>query len=168
MVTFKTRIQKFKKQGEKTGWTYIEISKAQAEKIYPGNRKSFRVKGKFDDFSVERQSLLPMGNGNFIVPLNAKIRKALKKKEGDMLNVSITLDKRKPTLSADLMDCLKTEPESLAFFKSLPKSHQNYFSGWVESAKTIQTKTKRILMAMNAFAKKQGFPEMLREHKGAQ
>ena len=165
MVSFKTRILKFKKQGEKTGWTYIEISKTNAEKISPGNKKSFRVKGKFDSMSIEKQSLLPMGEGKFIIPLNAKMRKVLNKKEGDMLNVSISLDRREPSISADLMECLQTEPEALKFFKSLNKSHQNYFSGWIESAKTIQTKTKRIVMAMNAFGKKQGFPEMLREHK---
>jgi uncharacterized protein YdeI (YjbR/CyaY-like superfamily) len=106
-----------------------------------------------------------MGDGIFIIPLNAKMRKALNKKEGDILNVSITLDKREPGISTDLMECLKLEPGSLAFFKSLNKSHQNYFSGWIESAKTIQTKTKRIGMAMDAFAKKKGFPEMIREHK---
>jgi hypothetical protein len=44
-------------------------------------------------------------------------------------------------------------------------SHQVYFSKWIESAKTNATKTKRIVMALTAFSKKQGYPEMIRENK---
>ena len=64
------------------------------------------------------------------------------------------------------MRCLKDDPLCLATFKALPRSHQNYYSNWIESAKTIQTKTKRVLMTMEAMAKKQTFPEMLRESQG--
>ena len=53
----------------------------------------------------------------------------------------------------------------MKFFKTLPGSHQRYFSKWIEDAKTMQTKTKRIVMALTAFSKKQGFPEMMRENK---
>ena len=35
MIEFTTTIHKFDKKGEKTGWTYIEISAAQAGKIKP-------------------------------------------------------------------------------------------------------------------------------------
>ena len=37
MVQFSTIIKQFDEQGEKTGWTYIDISHAVAEKIKPGN-----------------------------------------------------------------------------------------------------------------------------------
>ena len=82
------------------------------------------------------------------------------------MKVVLDHDDRAPTLSPDLMRCLKDDPQCLAVFKALPKSHQNYYSNWIESAKTIQTKTKRILQAMEAFAKKQTFSEMIREHQG--
>jgi uncharacterized protein YdeI (YjbR/CyaY-like superfamily) len=75
------------------------------------------------------------------------------------------LDARKLELSQDLIDCLSEDPDALSFFKSLPKSHQQYFSKWIESAKTSQTKTKRIVMAITAMAKKQGFGEMIRANK---
>jgi tRNA isopentenyl-2-thiomethyl-A-37 hydroxylase MiaE len=165
MIRFKTRIQKFAKQGEKTGWTYIEINQQQAQSLNPKSKKSFRVKGKLDKHPIEKQSLLPMGDGKYILPLNAKLRKLIGKKEGDSLIVELTIDKRKPELSKDLLACLQSEPEALVFFKGLTNSHQHYFSGWIESAKTVQTKTKRIVMAIDAFTKKQGFPEMLRANK---
>jgi hypothetical protein len=46
MVQFTAIIKRFGQQGEKTGWTYIEVPAAMAEQLVPGNRKSFRVKGK--------------------------------------------------------------------------------------------------------------------------
>jgi uncharacterized protein YdeI (YjbR/CyaY-like superfamily) len=60
---------------------------------------------------------------------------------------------------------LSDEPEALKFFNSLTGSHQRYFSKWIESAKGDETKAKRIAQSINAFLKKQGFPEMLREQK---
>jgi hypothetical protein len=47
----------------------------------------------------------------------------------------------------------------------LPGSHRNYFSKWIDSAKTDATKTKRIAMAVNALSKKWGYPEMMRNSR---
>src|ERR1041385_5303337 len=165
MIKFNTTILKFDKQGEKTGWTYIEISPSQAKKINPGVRVSYRVKGKLDNYSIEKTAILPMGEGGFIMPLKGQIRKAIGKKMGDKLTVELELDNRQIQPSADFLKCLKQDPEAMKFFKTLPGSHQRYFSKWIDDAKTIQTKTKRIVMAMTAFSKKQGFQEMMRENK---
>ena len=96
------------------------------------------------------------------------MRKVIGKKQGDKIQVALEADDRKLILSADLITCLKEEPQALAFFKSLSKSHQQYFSKWIESAKTTPTKTKRIVMAVIAMGKRQGFPEMMRENKNLQ
>jgi len=165
MLQFTTTIHKFDKKGEKTGWTYIEISASQAKKLKPGVKVSFRVKGMMDQYSFEKIALLPMGNGNFILPLNAQMRKAIGKKQGDKLNINIEADNRQPQLSRDLMTCLKEDPEAMAFFKSLPGSHQLYFSKWIESAKTASTKTKRLVTVMVAFNKKLGYGEMMRSYR---
>lgn len=165
MIRFNTTILKFDKQGEKTGWTYIEISPAQAKKINPGVKTAYRVKGKLDAFSFEKLALIPMGSGGFIMPLNGKIRKVIGKKMGDKLKVEMELDKRQIQPSADFMACLKQEPEAMAFFKTLPGSHQRYFSKWIDDAKTAPTKAKRIVMALTAFSKKQKFNEMMRAKK---
>jgi hypothetical protein len=165
MVKFQTLIRKFGKKGEKTGWTYIVIGAKFARQLKSGSRVSFRVKGRLDSHSFEGLALLPMGDGDFILPLNAGIRRAIRKKQGDQLIIEMNLDNRAPVLSADLLKCLKQEPGALTFFKSLPRSHQNYFSKWVESAKTVNTKTKRIVMAVAAMARQLGFAEMLRASK---
>lgn len=144
MIQFATIIKKFAKQGEKTGWTYIEIPEAIAQQIKPNNKKSFRVKGKLDSFSIKGIALLPMGEGSFIMALNAEMRKGIKKKQGDEIKVQLEEDKKGYELNSEFIDCLKDEPKAYTFFKTLTQGHQNYFSKWIESAKTVETKSKRI------------------------
>jgi hypothetical protein len=165
MVSFSTTILKFDKKGEKTGWTYIEISARQAQKLKPDTKVSFRVKGKLDAHAIEKVALLPMGEGGFIMPLNASMRKATGKKAGDKLKVELEEDERSLTLSPDLMKCLKDEPVALANFKKLPKSHQQYYSKWVEGAKTMQTKSKRIMATVMGCLKSLNYSQMMREYR---
>jgi len=165
MVEFTTVIQRFGNQGEKTGWTYILIPADVAQKLQPGNKKGFRTKGKLDAFSFSGKSLLPIGNGEFILTIDSKIRKAPGKRHGAMLNVQIEFDNSQYELNETFLECLNDAPEALKFFRTLTRSHQNYFSKWIESAKTEETMAKRITRALNAFTRKQGFPEILRALK---
>jgi hypothetical protein len=165
MVSFKVTIEKFKKQGEKTGWTYFIIPSKLAQKINPGVKKSYRIKGSLDNYMFSGLSILPMGEGDFLLALNAAIRKGIRKKAGDTLLVKIELDQSKYQLNKELMELLESEPKALAHFNSLPGSHQNYFSKWIESAKTINTRHDRIASTLNAMIKKQGYAEMMRERK---
>jgi len=161
-VKFTATLHKFEKQGEKTGWTYFEVPAAIVQKLKPGNKKEFKVKGKLDNYAINRVSLLPMGGGPFIMPVNAAMRKGIGKRHGAMINVQLEADDSAFVFNKDLMKCLDFEPRAKEFFKTLTGSHQRYFSKWIDSAKTEATKTKRIAMAVNALAKKWGYPEMLR------
>lgn len=165
---FKTTILRFGSQGEKTGWTYIEIPADIAQQLKPGNKREFKVKGKLDNCSITRQSVMPMGGGKFIMPLNAELRKKLGKKHGAMLDVIIQADNSEFVFNKDFLDCLDDDPEAKTYFQSLTGSHQRYFSKWIDSAKTEPTKVKRITMAVNALAKKWGYGEMLRDAQGKQ
>jgi hypothetical protein len=165
MVQFTITIKQFGHQGEKTGWTYIEIPAHIAQKLNPGVKKGYRVKGKLDNYKIKAVSLIPMGGGVFIIPINATMRKATGKRKGAMLKVTLEVDKEPYKLNSELLDCLTDEPAAKKHFDSLPGSHRNYFSKWIDSAKTVQTKTKRIAMAVNALAKKWGYPEMIRNNR---
>ena len=165
MVTFTTSISQFGQQGEKTGWTYIEIPPDVSEALKPGHKKSFRVKGKLDNFAIKAVAVMPMGGGRFILPVNATMRKGIGKGKGAMVKVQLVEDKKELPLSAELMECLQDDPEALAFFKTLPKSHQHYFSKWIEGAKTEQTKTARLTRALIALGKKWNYGQMMRESK---
>ena len=165
MVQFIAKILQFQEQGEKTGWSYIKIPAAVAEKLNPGIKKSFRVKGRLDEYPIKKKALLPMGEGDFIMPLDATIRKAIRKQKGATLKVQLEVDKAKIELPADLMECLADEPKALEFFKSMAKSHQNYFGNWINSAKTDITRAKRIAQTVNAMARSRSFSEMVRALK---
>ncbi|HMI62929.1 MAG TPA: YdeI/OmpD-associated family protein [Puia sp.] len=162
MIRFNTTIQQFQEMGEKTGWSYIRIPAALAQQLKPNNKKSFRVKGKLDDHAISGVALLPMGEGDFIMALKADIRKKLRKQKGDKLAVQLEVDTKKIEPPKDLLDCLADEPKALEYFKSLPKSHQNYFGNWIKSAKTATTRANRIARVVTAMAKKQDYGQMLR------
>lgn len=136
-----------------------------AQQLKPGNKKSFRVKGKLDNHNITGVALLPMGEGDFIMALNAGMRKATGKRHGDKLRVQLTVDEKPPELCAELLECLSDEPVAQEYFDSLPYSHRLYFSKWIESAKTAPTKAKRIAQAVTALSRKWGFPEMIRANK---
>lgn len=162
MIQFTTNILQFDEQGEKTGWTYIKITSAIAQKLKPNNKKSFRVKGTLDDYPIESVALLPMGEGDFIMAVNATMRKGIKKRKGATLKVQLEIDEKPILPSADLMECLQDEPAALANFNKLPGSHQKYYTRWIESAKTEPTKAKRIAQAVNALSRSMNFGEAIR------
>src|SRR4051812_14682482 len=111
MIEFTATILKFNDKGEKTGWSYIHIGADQAQELMPGNKKSFRVKGRLDNYDFEKVSLLPMGNGDFIMALNGEVRKKIRKEKGAMVNVRMEVDAREIKLSSDFLECLADEPK---------------------------------------------------------
>lgn len=166
MLEFDTIILKFEEQGEKSGWRYIEIAADMAEKLKPGNKKSFRVKGELDLYKFFGVALLPMGDGNFIMALNADVRRGIRKSEGARLHVKIEADDDFVIEApAELIECLNDDTAALEFYNSLAKSHREYFIKWINSAKTENTRMNRIVQAANAMAQKWGYPEMIRANR---
>jgi hypothetical protein len=165
MIQFTTIIKKFSEQGEKTGWTYIEVPAALALQLKEGNKKAFRVKGKLDAFAFEKISLVPIGGGNFILPLNAQVRKKIKKEFGTSLHVQLEVDDNALVPPAAFIECLKDEPSAFAYFNRLPMSHQNYFIRWLTGVKGETAVAKRMAIAVTALLKKQDFGEMIRGMK---
>nr|MCU0382465.1 DUF1905 domain-containing protein [Cyclobacteriaceae bacterium] len=86
---FTAKLEKFNKKGEKSGWTYIAIPASMAEAINAGVKKSFRVKGSIDLVKIKQVALLPIGGGEFILPINQKIKKELKKDIGDKVTLTL-------------------------------------------------------------------------------
>ncbi|MEZ0540699.1 YdeI/OmpD-associated family protein [Fibrella arboris] len=164
-VSFKTTLLKFGQNGEKTGWTYIEVPPSLTETLKPGQRTSFRVKGLLDAHPIRQIALLPMGDGLFILVVNATMRRAIRKEEGASVQVTIEADDEPFTQSADLLECLADDPAAQDFFDSLAPGHQRYYTNWIESAKTPQTKAKRIAQAITGFSMGMGYGEMIRYGK---
>jgi hypothetical protein len=164
-IIFTAVLKQFDAKGEKTGWTYIEVPAKVAQQLKPGNKRSFRVKGTLDQFNIQGVALVPMGGGNFIMAINAGMRKGTGKRKGDRLEVQVEPDETVRRLSPQLMECLEDEPKALAAFKKMPGAHQQYYSNWIESAKTDATRIKRIALAVDTLAKNMNYGGMIRSQK---
>lgn len=165
MINFTAVIQKFESNGEKTGWTYIDIPSEIAQQLKPDTKVSFLVKGKLDNVAIQGVSLLPMGGGGFILPLKADLRKKLHKSKGASLKVQMQADEKAYQINTELLECLKDSPAAASSFGKLTRSHQNYFSKWIDSAKTEATKAKRIAQAVEALQHHLSYGEMIRKQK---
>ena len=164
-IVFTSELKKIASQGEKTGWTYITVPQNIGEKIKPGTKRSYKVKGFIDRHPINKMAMIPLGGGDFIVALNASIRKAINKEKGAKVKVSLEVDVSEYILCPGLMVCLQDDPEALSFFDSLSPSYQRYFSKWIETAKLDPTRISRIAMTVNAMSDKMGFAEMIRMKK---
>lgn len=165
-VTLITVLHKYKANADKTGWTYIEIPTELAQQLKPGNKKTFRVKGTIDNFKIEGVSLLPAGDGNFLMAVNAALRKGIAKKHGAIVKLELSVDEKAYQLNKDFIACLQDDPTAKTFFETLAPSHKNYFSKWIDDAKTESTKTRRIAQSIFGLTNKMDFGQMIRFHKG--
>lgn len=164
-ITFDAVIKKFGQQGEKTGWRYIEIPATIAQQLFPGNKKAFRVSGIIDNFPIDKLALMPMGDGKFILPINAATRKGTGKDTGHKLSITFRHDTGDLPMDQDLLDCLEEDPVAKEAFLGLTPGHRNYFSKWISQAKTDATKAKRIALTLDALVRNMDFGQMLREQK---
>lgn len=167
MIRFTATIRKFDEQGEKTGWTYIEVPQDLADQLKPNTKTSYRVKGKLDKHSIAGVAMLPMGAGTFIIPLNATMRKAIGKKKGAMLDVQLAVDNMPLQPPPGFMECLADEPRAKAFYESMKLSHRNYFIKWMGGVKSEAAQAKRIAQVITALSREQNFVEMIRSAKAA-
>ena len=163
MIRFTATIEIDSRDPDKKGWSFIIINKAISNKLNPGVRKGFRVKGKLDNYNIRQTSLLPVSGERFMLPINAAMRKGTGKQAGDKIVVQLELDKKAYKMNEDLLVCLEDEPAAKKFFKTLPPSHQRYFSKWIDDAKTAETKAKRIMLALSALGRGMNFSLMIRE-----
>jgi len=165
MVEFKTTILKFGSHGEKTGWKYIPVSASQAQSMFPGRKTSFRVKGRLDALEISGAALIPVGSGDFILPVNAEMRRKLRKDVGISLFVELEVDPEGHKLDPEFLLCLRDCPEALAWFDSLAGSHKRYFSKWIAEAKTQATREKRMVESIKALSLKWDYGQMIRSQK---
>ncbi|MBD2699128.1 DUF1905 domain-containing protein [Spirosoma sp. BT702] len=173
MPSFTTTLLKFGEKGDKTRWMYIEIPINVTDELKPGQKKTFRVKGTLDDFPIHQIALLPLGRsveritdgleGGFMMPINAAMRRGMgKHDEGTTVRVTLEVDDEPLALSADLLACLDDDPGAKRHFDTLAKSHQQYFSKWIEDAKSPETKEKRLVEAIRGLAMGMNFGETIR------
>ncbi len=81
------------------------------------------------------------------------------------IKVQLVADESPILPPAELLECMADEPDALTHYNSLPQGHRNYFTKWIDSAKTDATKAKRIALVIKTMIRKMDFGAMLREER---
>lgn len=142
---------KIQRQPNKGGWHYVVISGIPAtEKLYAGLVK---VSGTVDHYEIKQFNLLPMKNGDMLLPLKAALRKAIHKKEGDTVQVILFRDSSDVVVPDYIIASFMDSPKAYHFFMSLSESNKKYYVDWIEASKKMETKANRIIKAMEQLEK---------------
>jgi len=144
LVSKEYLLQKFQGKG---GWTFAEIPEVQQDKHSPFGW--VKVRGSIDGFEFKNYRLQPMGNGRLFFPVKAEIRKAIKKQAGDFVKVILYKDDTPLEIPDELIICLTDEPNAYEKFVQLTEGEQKAFIEWIYSAKTDETKVKRIVTTID-------------------
>jgi Domain of unknown function (DUF1905)/Bacteriocin-protection, YdeI or OmpD-Associated len=144
-------IYQIQKQPNKGGWHYVVITEiAASEKSALG---LVRVSGTVDNYELKQFNLLPMKDGNMLLPLKAALRKAIRKKEGDTVQVTLFSDETPIFVPDAILMSLLEFPRAYDFFMTLSESNKKYYIDWIEEAKRMKTKDNRIVKAIDQLEK---------------
>ncbi|MBC9795486.1 YdeI/OmpD-associated family protein [Sinomicrobium weinanense] len=158
LVDKKYLLEKFPGKG---GWTYAALPEINQQRDkYFG---MLRVYGEIDGHPLTGKTLMPKGNGIMFLPVNASVRKAIGKGEGD--HVHLKLYPEKPfaeekavdfssgtplKIPEDIMDCFKTEPpEAYRNFQHLPEDQKRHWLQWIYEVKQEDSRAERIVKMMD-------------------
>lgn len=139
----------------KAAWTYIEIPEIKPNKNMPFGWVI--VSGFIDDFVLEKIKLMPKGNGNLFLAVNAKIRKKIKKEVGEKAFLKLNIENAPSEIPEEIMECFANEPKKVYTNLNLKKEQQQTFLNWIYSAKNEDQKAERILDMMDKLARGEHF-----------
>lgn len=136
-------LEKFQGKG---GWTFARIPEI------PQNRNTpfgwVRVRGTVDSFDIRNYNLQPMGDSCLFLPVKAEIRRAINKREGDYVHITLFADNSPPEIPEEFKLCLLDEPNAYEAFLNYTNGEQKTIIEWVYSAKTDTIKVERITKAI--------------------
>lgn len=127
--------------------TGIQVPPAIVADLGSGKRPPVRV--TINGYTY-RTTVAPLG-GAFMLSLSAEHRAGAGVAAGDEVEVEVELDTepRTVTVPPDLADALDRDPEAKRFFEGLSYSNQLRHVLAIESAKTAETRQRRIAKAVN-------------------
>lgn len=127
--------------GGKTA-TGIEVPAEVVEGLGAGKRPKVRVTIGGHTY---RSSVASMG-GRFMLGVSAEVREASGVAAGDVIDVDLELDTqpRVTQVPADLAESLAADARAKTFFEGLSYSKQQWHVSSIESAKTPETRRRRI------------------------
>lgn len=143
-LIFETTLLQF---GNNTG---IEVPAEIIQQLDSGKKPPVKV--IFNHFSY--QSTVGVMDGRFMLPVSAAIRAQTGVKGGDRISVEISLDTapRVVSLPTDFEQALAGHEQAKAFFETLSPSSKKKYVTLIESAKTDETRQKRVSKAIEDLA----------------
>lgn len=132
--------------GGKTA-TGMRVPPQVVASLGPSKRPAVRV--TIGDYTY-RSTVATMG-GEFMLPVNAAVRKGAGVAAGDEVDVEIELDTepREVTLASDFAAALDRDGEARRYFDGLSYSHKRQYVTWIEEAKKAETRERRIAQAVS-------------------
>ena len=113
--------------------------------------KEFGVKGQVKvlatfDGCEYRGSLAKMGHSCHILGMTQNIRASIGKRPGDVVHIILKKDDepRIVEVPEDFSKCLEESELARSFFDTLSYTNRKEYVHWVESAKRVETREKRI------------------------
>lgn len=143
-------LQKYPGKG---GWTYAAIHEILQDKH--SHFGWVKVKGNIDDYHFKNYRLMPMGNGQLFLPVNAAVRKLIGKKAGDWVKVVLYADHDPVEIPTTFLECLQDEPKAHQQFLNYTDGEKKAMIDWIEAAKKTSTQTERIVQTITALLKGQ-------------
>ncbi len=133
----------------KGGWTYAPVG------VLAGKPKThfgvLKVRGRMDEVVLDACHLMPMGQGQRFLPVNAALRKQLGKQAGDIVQLQLFAveDVAEPGIAlADFIECLAEVPAALRAFQELGPTQQQAWLRWVNEVRTDQQQISRVESAL--------------------
>jgi Domain of unknown function (DUF1905) len=132
-----------KYQAGKGAWTYhIRIPNS---KNIEGKWGDIKVSGVIDNFKIEARNLAPIKGEDKMLSINAEIRKAINKKGGDFVTVTLYLLSPNGALSKpQILETFK-EAEVLKAFEKLSEAEKNEIFDNIISQKNEEKQIKLII-----------------------
>ena len=129
-------------------------------KLY-GVKGRVAVKAIFDGQIAYRGSLVKMGYPCHILGITKEIRQQLGKSPGDTIKVEIEqdLEIRQVLVPDDVKVLLDEKPKAKKYYESLSYTDRKEYIRWIESAKQVETRARRIGIFMEKLKNKKKFSD---------
>jgi len=141
-VTFETTVTA-------TGNTGIVVPAEAIEQLGAGNRPPVLVNVN----GYEYRNTVGVMGGRHMISISAAVRKATGLQGGDPIHVTLTLatSEREVNVPADFAAALAADERARAFFEKLSNSMQRYHVDTIHTAKSADTRQRRIEKAIAVF-----------------
>ena len=135
----------------KGAWTYhLRIPNS---KNIEGKWGEILVSGFIDNFEISRRQLAPIKGEDKMLSINVEIRKAINKKGGDIVTVSLYLLKKKEGITEkQILETFK-ESEVLEAYKKLNESEKKEILESIISQKVEEKQIKTIIKHIDKLSK---------------